>query len=804
LIRAIGFHLRIACVAAFSTFLAAPLIAASIFVTGTADTIANDGVCTLREAITSANNGANFSDCVPTGATPYGTNDTIGFDIVPASDTGCVVATGVCTIEPTTGLPQIDKTMLIDGYTQAGSAPNTLAGIDYPNAQALDTTIKIELDGSLAGNADGFVLSGPGSSRIRGLSIVGFSAAVFVYSNNNAIAGNFIGVRADGTSAVANNFGVRIQGPFGGSTVIGVSASPAAADRNLIAASTSADVLTSSSNANRVAGNLIGTDTSGTSPRDTNVGVQIGGGTSNDVVGNLIAGTGGTGYGVSLVGATNSGIVNNSIGLAVGGTPLGSLQYGVYVVLGGAQNNSIRNNGIAHNGADGIVVLGDAVNGDPIGNILSDNAIHSNGGLGINLSASEPFLSTPTLNDSPAALDADTGPNRLQNYPVITSATINGSGGIDIAFTLDSAASNDYRISAYSNDVCDASGYGEGRYPSGVASPPLYTTNAAGHTTGTFTVPAPLPAGWGAGQVVTLLARDANTSDTSEFSLCATVTGAPDTTPNPFTFVDETGAALSTLSVSASITVSGINTPAAISVSGGEYRVNGGAFVSSAGIVNNGDLVEARVMSSASYSATVSAVVTIGGIDDSYDVTTDVAPPSGSSDSFSGPTGTASGTQTVGFNSTTGGCTFQSHLFSVPALVTNPPAGWSFPHGVVDFTIASCAANGAAVTLTLTYPQALPAGSVYWKYGPQTSGGPNVWYQLPGVVINGNQVTFTLTDGLIGDDDWIANGTIADAGGPAFPVAAAAVPIPTLDEWALIALSALLAVLGLRGMHVVR
>ena len=51
--------------------------AANIVVTGTGDTVAVDGVVTLREAIASANANANInSDVVATGA--YG-NDTITF-----------------------------------------------------------------------------------------------------------------------------------------------------------------------------------------------------------------------------------------------------------------------------------------------------------------------------------------------------------------------------------------------------------------------------------------------------------------------------------------------------------------------------------------------------------------------------------------------------------------------------------------------------------------------------------------------------------------------------------------------------
>ena len=92
----------------------ARLLLATITVTGTGDTIANDGVVTLREAITAANTNA-----APSGDTTPGDPglDTIAFDIPGA---------GVRTIHLTSALPTITDPVVIDGYTQPGSSPNTL------------------------------------------------------------------------------------------------------------------------------------------------------------------------------------------------------------------------------------------------------------------------------------------------------------------------------------------------------------------------------------------------------------------------------------------------------------------------------------------------------------------------------------------------------------------------------------------------------------------------------------------------------------------------------------------------------
>src|SRR5262249_18954932 len=86
-------------------------VPATITVTGTGDTIAVDGVVTLRQAITSANNNADVNrDVAAVGA--YGA-DTIQFNIPGA---------GVQTITPASALPQVTDTVAIDGRN--GGVPN--------------------------------------------------------------------------------------------------------------------------------------------------------------------------------------------------------------------------------------------------------------------------------------------------------------------------------------------------------------------------------------------------------------------------------------------------------------------------------------------------------------------------------------------------------------------------------------------------------------------------------------------------------------------------------------------------------
>lgn len=113
-----------------------------------------------------------------------------------------------------------------------------------------------------------------------------------------------------------------------------------------------------------------------------------------------------------------------------------------------------------------------------------------------------------------------------------------------------------------------------------------------------------------------------------------TITTADDSTPNAFTFTDQTNVPLSTEIISNAITVSGINTAAVISIVGGTYSVNGGTYRSASYIVNNGATVTVKQTSSASYSTKTDATLNIGGVSDTFSVTTLASPGITSPDAF--------------------------------------------------------------------------------------------------------------------------------------------------------------------------
>ena len=144
------------------------------------------------------------------------------------------------------------------------------------------------------------------------------------------------------------------------------------------------------------------------------------------------------------------------------------------------------------------------------------------------------------------------------------------------------------------------------------------------------------------------------------------------------------------------------------------------------------------------------------------------------------------------------GCGFdQANFIPRTGGAGSPPsggtAGYVFPQGLFDVIVGGCP-NGAAVTITLTYPQPFPSGAVYMKYGPTPGQGAPHWYPFPGATITGNTVTLVLTDGGLGDDDLALNGAIPDPGGVA--LAAASTGIPTLSRWGVLLLSLMLAAIA--------
>lgn len=303
------------------------------------------------------------------------------------------------------------------------TSPVTIDGLTQPGAAcpagAWAPVLQIDLNGGGIA-ADGLSFAaGANGSVLRGLVIRGFNGnGVVLTGNNNALECNFIGTNNLGTVALPNTAnGVRILG----------------------------------------------------------TGQVIGGGLAS--MRNLISGNGGHGISVEPAagGNQNNAIVNNFIGLSVGGA----------VGLG--------------NGGDGVAVI----NGAASGTHLHANWIGSNVGLGIDLNNDG-----VTAND--AAPDADVGPNSFQNFPVLAGA-VAGTG--TITGTLTSSAEL-FRVDFFQSAACDATGNGEGETFLGS----VWVNSGVAFTSPVF----PLVAG----RFVTATATrhiGGGVRDTSEFSPCFAV-----------------------------------------------------------------------------------------------------------------------------------------------------------------------------------------------------------------------------------------------------------------------------------------
>jgi len=107
--------------------------------------------------------------------------------------------------------------------------------------------------------------------------------------------------------------------------------------------------------------------------------------------------------------------------------------------------------------------------------------------------------------------DGDSGPNNLQNFPVLTSATI---GSTTIEGTLNSTPDTEFRLEFFANSTCDPSGHGEGERFLGSTT---VMTDGDGDASFSVTFPETVP-----GEFITATATDPD-NNTSEFSQCLLV-----------------------------------------------------------------------------------------------------------------------------------------------------------------------------------------------------------------------------------------------------------------------------------------
>ena len=291
----------------------------------------DSGPGSLRQAILNANS--------------HGGTDTIAFDISSG---------GVQTIQPTSALPTVTASVLIDGTSEPGYA--AVAPV-------------VVLSGTNAGaNASGLTLAGA-NIVVQGLDIVSFGGAGIDVNGGATVGaqGNFIGVGSDGHTPLGNSVGVKVENNASFATITG----------NVISDNfpgmSGIDILSGAHNV-VVTGNFIGTDSTGTIAIGNDVGIDI-----QDAYDNTIGGTT-----TPSLGGSGGNLISGNIGDGVditGSSATGNIVQGNYIgtTASGAAALGNNGNGVEIDGpATGNTIGGlTAMPGAGGGNVISGNTVEN-------------------------------------------------------------------------------------------------------------------------------------------------------------------------------------------------------------------------------------------------------------------------------------------------------------------------------------------------------------------------------------------------------------------------------------------
>ncbi|MCA9048746.1 MAG: cadherin domain-containing protein, partial [Planctomycetaceae bacterium] len=430
-----------------------------IVVAGGSTNVLIGGLTAGQGNLVSGNNwyGIEFWDATTTNSYVYG--NLIGTDVTGLLDLGNSVG-GVTSWAAGSGI-------VIGGSTSAHRnviSGNDWAGVSIGNGAAAVTVqgnyIGLGVDGStVVGNQAGVVVESGSAGSLIGTNWDGSNDS----GERNVISGNQWGVYIDGSGTS----GTLVWGNYIGTDATGLLDRGNTSDGILIQnGATGTQIGGSTTKRNVIAGNdgdgiqIDGEATDGTFIQNNYIGlaangttvlgnahdgVYISGGADNTTIGggsglgNVIVGSGLVG--IEIAGAsTGTVITGNYVGTDAAGTFVaGSIQNGI-LLENGAANTTIGGTGaglgnvITASGVGGVYTAAIDINPSAgTGNTIIGNTIYGNAGIGIDLGTAG-----VTANDD---LDPDTGGNNVQNFPVITSSTVNAAGTtVTVSGTLNSLA----------------------------------------------------------------------------------------------------------------------------------------------------------------------------------------------------------------------------------------------------------------------------------------------------------------------------------------------------------------------------
>ena len=304
---------------------------------------------------------------------------------------------------------------------------NSDTGIHLTGQSTVENNFVGTLNGTTAApNGTGIYMGGSSDHTVTGNVISGNSGAgIHIYGDygGSMVSANLIGTKDGGAAKLGNG---------GGGVFVEYSSGPSIFN-NIIGGNSVAGIDIYDS-AIFVSGNFIGVNPGGTALANT-VGINAfcSGyfGIQDNTIGNNQS------HGINLQN-TDAVFVSGNFIAANGGSGV-RLASGADCGFGG-EANELEDNTIEGNSGSGVLFQGGL--GNPIGNRIIAGTIQGNAGKNINLSGAA------TLPNDPG--DTDSGNNRQQNWPVITSV-VQTDGVTIVDFTLDSSFPHDYRIQAYSN-----------------------------------------------------------------------------------------------------------------------------------------------------------------------------------------------------------------------------------------------------------------------------------------------------------------------------------------------------------------